>query len=213
METNQLPPPSATDDLDNLLNQPTSYIAPPPVATVDGQEPPPPVDSPSMDPGDFDLEVDQDPVSTDPGAEPTKNRAFFRRQATQFVKTFNVAQKTVLSSVVYPKTILEPGDKQLVADYRVKYKTRSKSNKLEIPAEGDELYDALRRYEQLDQAISELPLSAEEQADLIAPLTDVLEKHQQKALTPEWALVVAVFLVMLPRLEPVFPKLFSSLTK
>lgn len=215
MTSNQLPvakPSVDVDELDEMLGQPTSYIPPPP-PSIDGEDPVPPDGSPDLDPDDFEPGEPADLVDPDNDAEPAKNRAFFRRQAKQFVKTFDVAQKTVLGSIVYPKAILEPGDRELVADYRVKYKTSRKSNRLEIPAKGDELYDALQRYEKLDQACSELPLTPEEQADLIAPLTDVLEKHERKALTPEWALVVAVFLVMLPRLEPMFPKLFASLTK
>ncbi|MBO0930350.1 hypothetical protein [Fibrella aquatilis] len=205
-------PATAADDLDALLSQPTSYIPPPPLATDEGQEPPPSGTVPP-NPGDFEADPQPDDTTADPDAEPPKTRSFYRRQATQFVRTFDVAQKTVLASFVYPRTMLEPGDRALVSEYRTRYKTAKRSNRLEVPVEGDPLWDALRRYEQLDAAVGELPLTDDEKADLVAPLTDVLEKHQKKALTPEWALVVAVFLVMLPRLEPLFPNLFSSLQK
>ncbi|MEZ0610458.1 hypothetical protein ACAW74_18230 [Fibrella sp. WM1] len=209
-----LPQPTPTessppvDDIDALLSQDTNYIPPAPT-TDDGTFVPPP-DAKPVDPNDFD---DLDEAAPDPDApdEPQpKGRAFFRRQATQLVRTFDVAQKTLLRSWVYPRTILEPGDRELVTEYRTRAKAAKKTKQLQLPDQDDDLWNALNRYEQLDKACEELPLTDDEKADLIAPLADVLEKHQKGALSPEMALLLAVAMIMLPRLEPVFPKLFSS---
>jgi hypothetical protein len=150
-----VPPPVEVVDISSLLSQETNYIVPP--ASVGADSTMPPVGSAQLNPDDFELppppvEEPAGPDYVDPATEP-RNRQFYLRQSRMIVRSFDVGQKTVLGYMVYPKTLLEPGDKELLRDLNIRVKQAGKSKRLNVPTEGDGVYEALKRFERLEEAI------------------------------------------------------------
>ena len=163
-------------------------------------------DEAQPDPNDFDEGYSQaglgdDPDGDLPPPDPAPNKSFWRSQARMWVNAFNTLQQSVLGSYVYPKAILEPADRRKLN----RFKEKSKGKRKEDLFLDDDIQAVLDRYAELDSQIGKLPFSADEKETLTAPLADLLAKHQQGKLSPEVALLIAVSIVMIPRLAPGLP--------
>jgi len=154
------------------------------------------------DPEDFEEGFDQgDEFEEEPQADPAPNKQFWRAQAKMYINAFNTLQQSVLSNYVYPKSILEPTDRRKFNRFKEKTKGRRKDDIII----DDDIQSVLDRYAELDAQIGKLPFTGDEKETLTAPLSDLLEKHQQGKLSPEVALIIAVSIVMIPRLAPGLP--------
>ena len=124
-------------------------------------------------------------------------KAEARALAKQLVDDFSALQKTALAGFVYPNTILKKGDFTLEKEY--KQGSRSVA------------HDAAKsRVDEYEHMVSTLPFTREEKDQIAKPLSAVILKYQTMVkMGPEFSLVLAVFLVMLPRLEPMLANLFS----
>ncbi|MEL6558340.1 MAG: hypothetical protein AAFQ94_09160 [Bacteroidota bacterium] len=163
-----------------------------------------------IDSEDFDETPELDEPVID---EPVTSPGGFKRMAKRWIKTFNVFQKTLLKPA-YKKSMLQTGD----IDKMAKYKEHAESTKKDVTDiyhshEGS--YEVFQRFERYARAVEDLPLTQEEIDDLTEPLAEVIQKYSYMQVGPEGQLLLAVLVIMLPRIEPVFPsitKLFSGAT-
>lgn len=154
-------------------------------------------DDENLNPDDF--EDDDDP---EPGEqEPVQDKSFWREQARMWISAFDTLQRSALANYVYPKAILEPTDRQKLA----RFKNRTKGRRKDDIVYDDDIQSVLDRYAELEENIGKLPFSSGEKETLTAPLANLLEKHQSGQLSPEVALIIAVAIVMIPRLAPGLP--------
>ncbi|MEQ8628095.1 hypothetical protein [Ekhidna sp.] len=144
-----------------------------------------------FDEPDFDDEADEEPTfSGDP-----------KKTARRWIKTFNALQKWVLKGL-YKKKILTSEDSEQIRKWKAQHKANP-NVKMEDVIEGD-----AERYERFDRfltAVEDLPFTEEEIQDIAEPLSELIEKHRRLQMSPEVALLLAVIIVMLPRLEPILP--------
>lgn len=141
------------------------------------------------DPEDYTEDEDQ----------PLKTLSECRRDAKAAVDLVDGLQTTVLKRYVYPKTILVKGDKDKLRRY------------FDENERSEDVFDAYKRYQKLVEYSEALPFDKEDKERIIKPLSRIIQKYQTKALSPEWTLVLAVLIVMLPRLQPLFPSIFSGI--
>lgn len=135
-----------------------------------------------------------------------EQRAGFRKSARRYIGAFNLFNKLTLPAV-YKNKILKPGDKELITQYR-KQKDLNKNLDLEeAVASDDKLYQAIKRHEQLHDYIQGIALTKAERQELEEPLAECIEKYKWMRMGPEGQLLMSVFLIMAPRLEPLFPHL------
>lgn len=144
-------------------------------------------DGPGIDFDDDDQEDEVKPLS----------KADARSLAKQLVDDLSALQKTALAGFVYPNTILRKGDFTLEKESR---------NGIFSP----EHAAAKERMAEYEHKLAELPFTKEEKEQIAKPLAAVILKYQSMMkISAEFSLVLAVFLVMLPRLEPLLSNLFS----
>ena len=142
------------------------------------------------DPDDYTLEDEDQPIKT---------LSECRRDAKAAVDLMDGLQTTVLKRYVYPKTILEKGDKDKLRRY------------FDENERSEDVFEAHKRYLKLVEYSEALPFEKEDKERIIKPLSRIIHKYQTKTLSPEWTLVLAVLIVMLPRLQPLFPSIFSGI--
>lgn len=153
-------------------------------------------------------DLDDDDAEDEPAAP---SKSVLKKSATRIVKAFSSVVK-LLAKKVYPAKILEPGDGELHAQIRAQVDAAPKSQKTDVfnsliaQPEAAEMYE---RFLACQSAIEAAPLDQEEIEAIAEPLSDCLEKWKA-APGPETALIIAVLVVMLPRIEPLFPGLSKA---
>lgn len=159
--------------------------------------------APSAD--DFDMDEDW-PVEDEP--EPTQQDQsrftpdYLRKTANRWVRAFDSLQRALIRPL-YKKTILHEGDEAKAKAWTRKYEETG--GKMQDIIAGD--WETKERLDRYTKAMESLPLSDDEREAIAEPLSELIEKYKHLQMSPEWALVFAVAIVMLPRLEPVFPSI------
>lgn len=192
----------ANDQNVNLLDELEEATKP-----VDEFKPETEIDQ-EIDSDDFEETVDDVPETAQD--DPVISAGGFKRMAKRWIQTFNVFQKTLLKPS-YQRTILEKGDIEKMRSYR-KDAELSKCDITDIYHENEESYHVIERFDKYMKAVEDLPLTQEEIDDLTEPLSEVIQKYNSMQVGPEGQLLLAVLVIMLPRVEPVFPsiaKLFN----
>lgn len=147
-----------------------------------------------------DAEVVEGPPVTE------KEREEFRSSARRYVRTFNSLLKLIFPPL-YRRKVMHPGDSKLISDYKREKDLNPNFKLSDAISSEDKLYYALKRYEALEQYISDIPLTQDEQNDLAEPLAELIEKRRAMKLTPELSLLLSAGIIMIPRLEPFFPSI------
>lgn len=214
-----------TDDLINRLNQATEEIA------DQGDDFTPEGDTPEGDTADglgngFDADGNQimtgaddfdaeEPEETadDQIQEPDRppmgaNEA--KVSARWYIKAFNLVQKTILKPI-YRSRLLQEGDIEKVREASKRAKEAGAKHIQDLYAEGDPMYDVCARFDRYLDAVNDLPLTKDEQSELLEPLAAVIEKYRWMQMGPEGQLLLAVFVIMAPRLEPALPGIGDKL--
>jgi hypothetical protein len=196
----------------NLLDELAKATAPvaEPAFTPEAE----PVQNVQPDPDDFDEPEEEAPEEPQP-EEPVKDKSFYKRSAARMVKAFSSLLK-VGAKKVYKKSVLKPGDIEEMSELKKRIELSGKPQDRAIAdavSDNDKLYHVFKRFEEYDRLVKEAPLTEEEQEILIEPLSEVIEKHKFLQAGPEAALLMAVLIIMLPRLEPMFPNVKNMFNK
>lgn len=150
-----------------------------------------------------------------PGEVPKKPSRSFKKIATSFVKTFESVVLKMGAKWAYPQILLKEGDAELVVDFRERLKVvperEQNSFSANILLENNDLRSALTRVEKAMDCIHNAPLSKDEFDMLVDPLAEVIEKYKWMQVGPEANLLLAVIIIMIPRVEPLFPGLMSQI--
>lgn len=150
------------------------------------------------------LESDEEPKSKSAAGSGTAVNPYLY-SATKYIKVFNVVTKWVLKPM-YRNRIMKPGDSEKVDELIAENPNFSVKEAIK---KDPELLPLLKRYQRLENSIKELPFTDEEIKDIAEPLSEVLAKNPTWKISPETSLVMSVAMVMLPRLEPLFPNIGS----
>jgi hypothetical protein len=201
-----------SDELLEELRKQTQPVEDLPKVEVKPEEPAP---KPELNPEDFGSESE---TVTDPppGGEPgePKKPVNFKKIASGFVKFFNSLLK-IGAKRLYPEVILKPEDPAILVDLKTRTEMIPDRDKEAFLASELESKDTLRyawnRLSRVEELIAAAPLTEDEKEMLIDPLADVIEKYRWMQVGPEANLLLAVIVVMAPRIEPLFPGLMSSL--
>jgi hypothetical protein len=147
-------------------------------------------------------EEDEPGLNDDQGQDDRpKSKADSRAEAKMIVNTFDLLQLNIFQYAVYPNVILKAGDYQKVE--------RSKQGKSYVIDE--ETQAAIDRWVEFEAKCKELPLNRDEKDRIIDPLSKVLHKWNKIEVSPEMTLIFVIGLILLPRLQPVFPLMFKKL--
>lgn len=138
--------------------------------------------------------------------------ASLKTMALRIVKAFNVVQKRTFLPL-YKKRILQSGDEDVAANWLNVQETNKNFDWEQTVTKNPENYAIYKRVSKFQQLCEELPLTEDEINDIADPLAEVMEKRESLRMSPEGALALAVFLVMLPRIEPILPGLGSIFKK
>jgi|GEM_PF-3353140 len=150
---------------------------------------------------DYSALMDEDGDMDESAPEPTHTKEYIKKTADRLVSAFDILQRAIMKPL-YKKTMLRPGD----ADKAKKWaRERENGQKIEDIVAGD--YDTKERLDAYVKALETLPLSDDDKEAIADPLSELVEKYRHLQLSPEWALVFAVGIVMLPRLEPLLPNM------
>jgi len=113
----------------------------------------------------------------------------------------------------YRSTVLAKGDQERMAAFVRSHAGHSEKQMEEAISSDNEMWPVKTRFDRYLKACEEVPLSQEEIDYIAEPLSELIVKYRFLQLSPEWSLVIAVLIVMMPRFEPMIPglsKVFTS---
>lgn len=186
------------DDLINQLNEATESDQ----REEQKPEAPKPTDQPAANPTDF--EPGPEPAAAKPVEAFTPDRA--RATANTWLKWFNSLLK-ISFPYLYKKTVLRPGDQERMAQFVRSNAGKSEREMETIISSDDTMWPVKTRFDKYLKACEEIELSQDEINHIAEPLAELIVKYRWMQLSPEWSLVIAVCIVMLPRFEPMIPNL------
>lgn len=160
---------------------------------------------------DEHFEEEVQPVQPKPEA-PAPTQAMIRKMAASWVNKFNTLIRMIFTPI-YKMKILEEGDIEKIAAFRKKNPGLSDAKLDEAIHNDSEMWPVVNRMDKFMKVVKEVPFTEEEKEDLIEPLAQLIEKYKKLQLGPEWMLAISVFLVMLPRIEPLFPNISKFFTR
>lgn len=147
------------------------------------------------------------PKEEEPKNEPPPYTGYdARKQAEGYIRIFNKLQKPGLTWT-YGQLILNAGDVDALSALQKRKDLEAGFTLDQACQENDQLYAILQRFDRYAQAVEKVSLTEEEIESIIEPLTAVIQKYRWMQLGPEAMLVITVALVMLPRLEPLLPRI------
>lgn len=181
-------------DLSSYLQAPTSTVLKP---DFDAE----PVDQ--TNPDDF---ADDEPDDLEE-AEPEKSFQDYLEDAGLFINLFDSLQTGVLTPV-YRSKYQEPDDLEIIRRYKEEEKQVKSGTLLaeNRTIQTDPFLDAVSRVADCKEAIKALPFTPREKTKLKEPLAKVLEKYSSLTISPETALLLAVLMIMAPRIIQVLPE-------
>lgn len=127
---------------------------------------------------------------------------YLHKTAQRWVKAFDHLQRGIMRTM-YRKTMLKDGDADKAKQWARQYE--KSGGKMEDIINGD--WETKERLDKYTEALKELPFTEADREAIAEPLSELIEKYKHLQLSPEWALVFAVSIVMLPRIEPIMPNL------
>ena len=133
--------------------------------------------------------------------------AALRRMAKTYINFLSKAM-SVAAKRYYPAALLSPED-QAKADFMSATVSSFPAAKraqarADFIAQDQEAAEIAARIHELDQLVKGAPLSDEEKDMLIEPLGAVLEKYRWMQAGPEAQLLLALVVIMAPRIAPFF---------
>jgi hypothetical protein len=132
--------------------------------------------------------------------------------ADRYVKMFSSFLKLILTPL-YRKTILHKEDPKKMDEFRRKHAGQSEKQMDEAVHSDHEMWPVVNRFDQYMKAVAEIPLDEDERDMIATPLSDVLYRYRSFRLSPGWMLIVAVCIVMLPRLVSLIPDVNKAAEK
>lgn len=168
--------------------------------------------APTIDdaPDDFGPEPEATETNDEPTADaadvdaPTKTPADARKSAERWISFVDNLQRPMLIAA-YRKNVLHPGDTERITEYEQKRAARGKYSIEDAVSEDTDFYHVLARAKEFSELCDKAAFTADEKETLAGPLSEVLEKYTSLQVTPEVALLLAVAMVMLPRIAPLVP--------
>lgn len=142
--------------------------------------------------------VDEEPVRVHSPADSKKS-------ARRWIDFLDNLQKPLLVAS-YRKTILHPGDEERMDAYEQQRAQRGRFSIEDAVTEDSSFYHILTRAREFTQLCDKAAFTEDEKESLTGPLAEVLERHSRLQLSPEMALLLAVAMVMLPRVAPLIPQ-------
>lgn len=200
--------PTTNTDLADLLGQATETASSPGAADFAPIEVQPAAPTPDDVPtAEFGPEPDPVGEPETFEEEPVKvvNPEDARKSARRIINFIDNLQKPFLTSV-YKKTVLFEGDYEKVQQFHEEKAKRGTYSFQDAITEDNDFYDVSKRFEEYMDLVKAAPFTEDEKDSLTGPLAEVLEKHSQFQLSPEMALLLAVAMVMLPRVAPLIPQ-------
>lgn len=126
-----------------------------------------------------------------------------KSMAEFMVRMFSAMMKMVFTPL-YKLTILEDTDVQRMDEFRKKHAGQTEKQMEEALHSDHAMWPVVNRFDQYMAAVREIGLTKEEQEMIITPLSECIVKYNWK-LSPGWMLVVAMLMVMLPRVTRLIP--------
>jgi hypothetical protein len=157
------------------------------------------------EPKTIETETEKETISDIPLSKEALKKASLR-----WIGLFDHLQKPFLVNA-YSKAILKPGDTEALTDAQKRYDLSNEKKIQEAVSENDHLYGILKRFDEYQQAIKGISFTEEEKEMIAEPLAEVVEIYKNMHMSPQMALLAAVAMVMLPRIEPIFPQLFKGI--
>jgi len=128
-----------------------------------------------------------------------------RRSAQRWINFIDNIQKPLLVAG-YRKSIFHPGDEARMDEYEQRRTAQGRYSIEDAVTDDSEFYYVLNRAREFTELCDKAALTDDEKDSLTGPLAEVLEKHSRLQLSPEMALLLAVAMVMLPRVAPLIPQ-------
>lgn len=157
---------------------------------------------------DFGHDATQpDPEATEdePTAAPLPTPEDARKSARRWIEFVDNIQKPALIAS-YRQTVLRPGDEARMDAFEQERAARGRYSIEDAVTDDKDFYHVLARAKEFTELCDRAPFTDDEKESLTGPLAEVLEKHSQLQLSPEMALLLAVAMVMLPRVAPLIPQ-------
>jgi len=201
---------STANSLLEELRVPTNNTVPDSQNTAASQ----PASENTLDANDFNLEHEEPSANEEPTPytddEPLRvvqDPISFLGSAKRITKMFS-SVLSIIGKRVYPAKIIRDTDWAIHQELEAKM-ALDPSHKMDIfnneALLNPEIFACYERFEQCRDLIKEAPLSQEEIDDIAEPLAEVMAKYNALQVGPEASLAFAIFIVMVPRIEPLIP--------
>ncbi|MGI4862455.1 MAG: hypothetical protein ACRYFZ_00915 [Janthinobacterium lividum] len=148
-----------------------------------------------------EAEADED----EPTAAPLPTPEDARKSARRWIDFIDNMQKPALIAS-YRNAILRPGDEARMDAYEQERAGRGRYSIEDAVTDDKDFYYVLARAKEFAELCDKAAFTEDEKQSLTDPLAEVLEKHSRLQLSPEMALLLAVAMVMLPRVAPLIPQ-------
>jgi hypothetical protein len=202
-----------TIDLDNILAQATNIINS--SASDFAPEASEALENDSLQTDSDDFEEDDDYGQALDQEEPevkVQTPEMVLASARRIIKFVNKAQKPFLVKA-YRSKHLKEGDEEVIKDQKISGVFDNEHRYQQELERNPEFKSICKRFNYYTELIEGIEFTDDEQQSLEEPLAEVLAKWNKFQMTPEMALLMAVAMVMLPRIEPLFPRLFNGVNK
>jgi hypothetical protein len=169
-----------------------------------------PVEAPAAEPtpdysADFTDDVPEAEVVDDEEPVRVHSAADLKKSARRWIDFVDNLQKPLLVAS-YRKTILHPGDEERMDAHEQQRAQRGRFSIEDAVTEDSTFYHVLTRAREFTDLCDKAAFTEDEKESLTGPLAEVLERHSRLQLSPEMALLLAVAMVMLPRVAPLIPQ-------
>ena len=195
----------AASDLASVLGQATEAV------NTDNATDFEPIEAPTAEPqpdysADFGPEQPSaEVVDDDEEAIPLRTPADAKKSARRWIDFIDNLQKPMLVAG-YRRTVLHPGDEARMTAYEQKRTAKGRYSIEDAVTDDSDFYFILERAREYGELCDAAAFTEDEKESLTGPLAEVLEKHSRLQLSPEMALLLAVAMVMLPRVAPLIPQ-------
>jgi hypothetical protein len=168
----------------------------------------------NFEPAGKTIELKPEPGTPAEGqpATPPVSRADIERMAASWIDKADVFQRMCFKPT-YTWALLEKGDLEAFKEFERKNSGMTDKEISDAISNDDKMWSISQRMKKCAAAIEKVPYTKEEKEDLLKPMADLIEKYKKLQLGPEWMLLISLFFIMLPRVEPFMPdirKWFSS---
>ena len=192
------------ETLADILGQATEAVSNNNATDFAQVETPAPESAPDYS-ADFNDEVPEAEVVDEQEPVRVHSAADLKKSAQRWIDFIDNLQKPALVAS-YRRTILQPGDEERMSRYEQERAARGKYSIQDAVSDDSDFYHILERAREYGELCDKAAFTTDEKESLAGPLAEVLEKHSRLQLSPEMALLLAVAMVMLPRVAPLIPQ-------